>query len=424
MSKSQLVGVVIVLIVGAGLAAVILQAGAPTGNRDVQGEHAEAAHAKEDHAKGPHGGRLLRNKDFAVEVTIFERGVPPQFRVYSYEADRPVDPAEVQLAIELHRLGGEVNRLRFTPREGYLLGDQVVSEPHSFDVKVSAERNGRTANWEYSSYEGRVQLTDEAVRDSGITVETAGPTKLRTKLRVTGQIVANEDRMAHLIPRFPGIVKEARKRLGDRVENGEVLAVIQSNESLQSYELRSQLAGTVIKKHVSPGEFVGEGEDVYVVADLSTVWVDLNVYRQDFARVKVGQRVVLDAGEGLPKAESSIAYLSPFGASNTQTMLARVELPNPTGEWRPGLFVSAEVIVEEVTVPVAAKASALQTFRAWDVVFIRVDDLFEVRPVDQGRRDGEWVEVLSGLGAGQRYAAENSFVLKAELGKAGATHDH
>jgi cobalt-zinc-cadmium efflux system membrane fusion protein len=424
MRKSQLLGVVMVLIVGACLAALILQAPPRSGNDNAHDEHGDAAHAEEKPAKGPHGGRLLRDGHLAVEVTIFEHGVPPQFRVYCYEAERPVDPAEVQLAIELHRLGGEVNRIRFTPREDYLLGDQVVSEPHSFDVKVRATRTERTAHWQYSSYEGRVQLADEAVRDSGITLETAGPTTLRTKLRVTGQIAANEDRMAHLIPRFPGIVKEARKHLGDRVENGEVLAIIQSNESLESYELRAQLAGTVIKRHVSPGEFVGEGEDVYVVADLSTVWVDLNVYRQDFARVRVGQAVVLDAGAGLSKAESTIAYLSPFGAPNTQTMLARVELPNPTGDWRPGLFVTAEVIVEEAIVPVAAKASALQTFRDWHVVFIRAGDLFEVRPVELGRRDGEWVEVLSGLATGQPYAAQNSFVLKAELGKAGATHDH
>lgn len=419
MKKMQLLGIAILLLVCAVVGTRILR------TPPVESEgHGDGGHAGDAMPRGPHGGRLLRENDLAVEVTIFERGVPPQFRVYAYEAERPLDPAEVKLAIELHRLGGEVNRFRFTPREDYLLGDQVVSEPHSFDVKVSAQRNGRTANWEYGSYEGRLRLTDEVIRDSRITVETAGPTTLRTKLRVTGQIVANEDRMAHLIPRFPGIVKEARKRLGDRVENGEVLAVIQSNESLQAYELRAQLAGTVIKKHVSPGEFVGEGEDVYVVADLSTVWVDLNVYRQDFARIKVGQRVVLDIGEGLPKAESKIAYLSPFGASNTQTMLARVELPNPTGDWRPGLFATAEVIVEEATVPVAVKASALQTFRDWNVVFIRVENLFEVRPAELGRRDGEWVEVLSGIAAGQRYAAENSFILKAELGKAGATHDH
>jgi cobalt-zinc-cadmium efflux system membrane fusion protein len=199
---------------------------------------------------------------------------------------------------------------------------------------------------------------------------------------------------------------------------------VQSNESLQSYEVRSQIDGTVIKKHVTVGEFVNEGEDIYVVADLSSVWVDLNVYRQDFARLKIGQRVILDAGEGIARAESTIGYISPFGAPNTQTMLARAELPNPAGAWRPGIFVTGEVVVEETTVPVAVEAAALQTLRDWKVVFVREGNVFEARPVELGRRDSHWVEVVSGLEADQQYVAANSFILKAELGKAGAVHEH
>jgi cobalt-zinc-cadmium efflux system membrane fusion protein len=423
MTKKQFLAITIVLLVGAALATLILRT-APAPNGDVHGEHPEGEHAEDEMARGPHRGRLLREGDFAVEFTIFERGVPPQLRIYCYEGGQPVDPAGVQVVVELKRLGGQVDAIRFAPRHDYLLGDQVVSEPHSFDVSLTAEFKGRRYHWEYASYEGRVELSQEAMRSAGITVETAGPARLRMTLRVTGQIGPNEDRMAHLIPRFPGIVKEVRKRLGDRVEKGEVLAIVQSNESLQPYELRSQLAGTVIQKHVSPGEFVGEGRDIYVVADLSNVWVDLNIYRQDFARLQVGQRVRLDAGEGIPPAEGTISYVSPFGAPNTQTMLARVELPNPDGQWRPGLFVSGEVIADEVVVPVAVKARALQTLRDWTVAFVRVGEVFEARPIEIGRQDGEWVEVSFGLDAGERYAATNSFVLKADLGKAGTSHDH
>ena len=424
MKKTQLLAITLILLAGAAVAARILRTAPRAGGGEGHAEHGEGGHAEEEVPRGPHGGRLLREGDFAVEVTIFERGVPPQFRIYCSEGGQPIAPPAVQLAVELTRLGGHVDAIRFTPRQGYLLGDQVVGEPHSFDVAVTAEFKGRRYRWGYESYEGRVDLGPDAVRDAGVVVESAGPATLRSALRVTGQIGPNEDRMAHLIPRFPGIVRETRKRLGNRVEKGEVLAVIQSNESLQAYELSSQLAGTVIQKHVSPGEFVGEGRDVYVIADLSTVWVDLNIYRQDFSRLQVGQRVRLDAGEGIPSAEGTISYVSPFGAPNTQTMLARVELPNPDGQWRPGLFVSGEVIVDEVAVPVAVQASALQTLRDWTVVFLQVGDVFEARPIEVGRRDGEWAEVRSGLGAGQRYAAANSFVLKAELGKAGASHDH
>ena len=107
-----------------------------------------------------------------------------------------------------------------------------------------------------------------------------------------------------------------------------------------------------------------------------------------------------------------------------ETMLARVELPNPDGAWRPGLFVTGDLVVEESELPVTVDVDALQSYRDWTVVFVQVGDVFEVRPVETGRRDEESVEIVSGLTAGERYAATNSFVLKAELGKSAASHDH
>ncbi|MDH3202056.1 MAG: HlyD family secretion protein, partial [Myxococcales bacterium] len=145
---------------------------------------------------------------------------------------------------------------------------------------------------------------------------------------------------------------------------------------------------------------------------------------KDFESLKVGQIANLFAGEGTLNATAPVIYISPFGAENTQTTVARIELPNPDGRWRPGLFVTGEIVVDDASVPLAVKASALQTFRDWDVVFLRDGDLFEIAILELGRRDDDWVEVLSGLAPGQKYAAENSFVVKADIGKSGATHDH
>jgi cobalt-zinc-cadmium efflux system membrane fusion protein len=389
-------------------------------------DHSTVVGHDDDHdfERGSHGGRLLRSKAFSLEITIFEAGIPPEFRVYGYVGGESIAPSEISLSIELERLGETPQAFTFTPTKEFLRSGEVVEEPHSFDVTVKAEYAGNSHRWEYASYEGRVHLTPDAAVTAGIGIATAGPAIIRNTLRVTGRIEPNEDRMAHVIPRFPGVVKEVRKRLGDPVAEGEVLAIVQSNESLELYEVRSEIAGTVIRKHVTPGEFVTENEDVYVVADLNRVWVDLNIYRQDFPRLRLGQRVSLDAGEGIPPAEGVIDYISPFGAPSTQTMLARVELPNPDGAWRPGLFVTGDVVVEETEVPIAVKATALQTIRDWTVVFAQFGDLFELRPIEIGRRDDDMVEVLSGLRAGQRYVGDNSFILKAELGKSAASHDH
>jgi len=289
---------------------------------------------------------------------------------------------------------------------------------------VTAEHGGKTHRWQYESPEARVELSPEVAKSSGVVVETVGPVKIKGTLKVNGRIVPNEEQMKHVVPRYPGVLKEVRKKLGDQVTKDELLAVVESNESLQRYEVKSDLAGTIIEKHAVPGEFVSEGEAIYVVANLSNVWVDLNIYRQDAARVKAGQTVMIDGGDGLRKDKGTIAYISPFGAENTQTLLARVVLPNPDGDWRPGLFVTGEILLEEMEVPLAVKASAVQTFRDWTVLFVNEGNFYEPLVIEPGRRDGEWVEIVSGLKPGLRYVAENSFIIKADILKSGASHDH
>jgi cobalt-zinc-cadmium efflux system membrane fusion protein len=271
---------------------------------------------------------------------------------------------------------------------------------------------------------GRVALDAEQLASAGIEVAEAGPAEIRERVELYGRIAANEDALVHVVPRFPGVVRAVHKRLGDPVAAGEVLAVIESNESLHPYELRARLAGTVIAKEIAPGEFVSSDREVFVIADLSTVWVDLDVHRPDFARLRAGQRVRVDAGDGTPPAATTLSYLSPIGAPSTQTLLARAVLPNPERSWRPGLFVTAEVETDARPAPVAVAAEAIQRLDDRDVVFVAEGGAFEVRPVALGRRDGGRVEVLEGLAAGQRYVARGSFLVKAELGKAGAGHDH
>jgi cobalt-zinc-cadmium efflux system membrane fusion protein len=241
---------------------------------------------------------------------------------------------------------------------------------------------------------------------------------------MNGKIVANPDKVAHVTPRYPGVVLEARKKLGDAVKKDEVLAVVESNESLRPYDIKSQIAGRVIKRDAVLGESVSQETTLYVVGDLSTIAVDLAVPRADFPKLKEGQKVEV-SGVGEMKSEATIIYLSPIGSEDTQMMSARAEMPNPEIQWQPGLFVTTEVVVEETEVPVAVKASAIQTFRDWDVVFMNDGNSFEIAILELGRRDGDLVEVVSGpLKPGTKYVTENSFVVKADVMKSGATHDH
>ena len=389
-----------------------------------EGEGGHEGHADAEPAKGPKGGRLFGEKDFQTEVTIYEpAGLEPNFRLYFYENGKPLDPTGVEATIELHRIN-RIDIITFAKQGMFLAGEQPAVEPHSFDAKVEVERGGKTYKWAFQSLEGRVEMADESRKKAGIGIETAGPAKLSIKLDLNGKIAPNEEQMTHVIPRFPGVVKAVKKKLGDKVAKGEVLATVESNESLRAYDITAEMAGTVIKKNVTLGEFVSGQEALFTVADLSTVWADFSVYRQDFPLLREGQTVVLEGGPGMEKVEAKIDYISPFGSENSQTMLARAVVPNAKGEWRPGLFVRGSVVTDQAEVPVAVKANAIQTFRDWDVVFISVGELFEAVPVELGRRDDEWVEIKSGFKPGDKYAAENSFIVKADIGKAGASHDH
>lgn len=284
---------------------------------------------------------------------------------------------------------------------------------------------------------GHVEFTPAQRENAHLGLETAGPATVRRRLPVFGKIVPDEEKLAHVSPRFAGVVQKVSKRLGETVAAGDVLATVESNETLRSYDLKVPLPGTIIERNVSPGEFVSPEKSLFTVADLGTVWVDFQVSQQDFARLAIGQPVRISLGRRSPRADpretpgapgeeevaSALAYLSPFGAETTQTLLARASAPNPTGALRPGLFVTGEVAIGEVNATVAVREAALQTLEGKDVVFVEEGDGFEARPVKIGERDQDWAEILSGVQVGDRYVAGNSFLLKAEIGKEGAAHE-
>lgn len=269
-----------------------------------------------------------------------------------------------------------------------------------------------------------VELSDAKIAAAGIELITAGPGTLRETLDLNGILQPNQEALVQVTPRFPGLVREIRKRIGDRVEKGELLAKIESNQSLTVYEVRAPIAGTVIDRQASLGEYASEQKPAFTIADLSTVWVDFSVYRRDLKRVRVGDTVMIDAEDGGPPIEAKLTYISPVGSSDTQSALARASVSNNDMRLRPGLFVTGRVVLAAKEVPIAIKTSALQTIENRAVVFVRNGQKFEPREVELGERDSGQVEVVFGLIEGDVYAGKNSFVIKAELAKGSATHEH
>ncbi|HHF7368321.1 TPA: efflux RND transporter periplasmic adaptor subunit [Legionella bozemanae] len=387
-------------------------------------EDNQQSESQEEFEKGPQGGRLFKKDNIALELLLFERGMPPHFRAYLYQEGKKISPNSSQLTAELTRFNGKKEVITFSPVENFLQSNQVIKEPHSFDVSLQLRVSDKSYNWQYNTYEGRLKLVPAILQAANIQTEKAESQTIKTQLKVVGKIAPNRDTMAPIYARYAGIIKLMNKNLGDEVIKGDLLATIESNESLQNYNINAPITGTIVQKYATNGELAQNNKPIYDVANLTNVWADFTLYRKETPLVKKGMTIDVIGDEGKPKTTSYISYIAPLGIEDSQTTLARAVLPNEQRLWIPGMYVNGYIIIKEKTVPVAVLLTALQRMGDQDVVFVQQGDYFEATPVELGQRDKQWVEVLSGLDAGQHYVTKNSFYLKAELGKEGASHEH
>jgi membrane fusion protein, heavy metal efflux system len=377
--------------------------------------------------RGPHRGRLLRDGPFALELQIFEEGVPPEFHVYLSRDGKPLPPTGVTVSVELTRLDGEVDRFAFAPEGDYLKGSGVVHEPHSFSVQVIAQEGATNHRWTYDSFEGRTTIAAATAAAAGVQTETAGPATLKDTLVLTGRLVPNSEQVREVTARFPGAVREVARSVGDSVRAGERLATIESNESLETYAVTAPISGVITERHANPGENAA-GEPLFIIADYSTLWAELNLFPRDLARVKAGQKVLLKSVDGELTGEGQVVRIAPAPADQASAVgsiyTARVALANADRRWTPGLFLEGAVQIGETRVPLAVKRSGLQSFRDFTVVFEQVGETYEARMLELGRQDDAVIEVLGGLKPGVKYVTGNSYLIKADIDKSGASHDH
>lgn len=378
--------------------------------------------AAEDYARGPNNGRLLEDGAFALELTIFETGVPPQYRIYPYKDGAPLNPSSIDLTVKLHRLGGIVDTFQFVPRQDYLMGDGVVTEPHSFEVGVTAVFEGKTHSWRYESFEGRTTIPEDVAAEAGVGIETAGPGIVRDLLLLSGEVSLASSATSSVRATYPGPVRSVSVNVGDRVQRGQPLARIESSSSLQEYTVTAPKSGTILERNTNAGDVAG-ADPLFVIADLGQMEAYLHVFPRDAARVKAGQTVRLGVAGGEMTTETSILRFLPMAGANSQTRIAVAGIPAESG-LQPGMRLMAEVVIAENEVPLTVKETGLQSFRDFTVVYAKVGDTYEVRMLELGRRDGERVEVLGGLRPGEIYVTDNSFLIKADIDKSGASHDH
>ncbi len=182
------------------------------------------------------------------------------------------------------------------------------------------------------------------------------------------------------------------------------------------YEIKAPIAGTVIERHLAPGEALSVDHDAFFIADLTQVIVQMSVTSDQLAQVKSGHKIIVHAATAAA-ATTELGYLSPIIDEKTGMAMARAQIANRDGAWRPGMFVSAEFILDEQSATMAVLTDSIQEINGASVVFVQDEKGFRVVPVKIGRRDATVTELLSGsaIAEGDRYVVRNSFVLKAHL---------
>jgi membrane fusion protein, heavy metal efflux system len=383
---------------------------------------------------------------------------------------------------------------------------RIIKAAQDASAKKPAPHGHDHAHGREHGAEGSIKLSPEQIAKANIELAPAGKATLTRGISVPGTILPDADRIGRVAAKVVGTVAELRKRLGDHVAKGEVIAVLESREvadakseylaamvhfelqktlfereerlwslkisaeqqflrarnafkeaelrvnlsrqklsaldlteaeisglpaqpltSLRQKEIRAPVTGQVVERRVDLGAPVGgEGheKELYVIADLSTLWLELSVPMADLGSIKAAQPVTIAHGGDGSRMEGRIIFVSPL--LNPETRNARViaSLENKGMAVRPGSLVTALIISEEQEVELAVPRTALQTIAGDQAVFVRTEEGFEKREIVVGRMDEKHAEVVFGLDPGETIAVTNTFVLKAELGKSEAEHGH
>ena len=390
------------------------------GHAETGGEKGDD-HGAEEHAHGSgkqdgDDGHGEDNHDDEPAVKLTP-AIMKEFGIKTERADRGAiaklitRPAEVSFNLEHYthvvpRVGGIASSIRVSQGDR-VKTDQVLAEFESRELAgLKAEYLGAVERFDLARLEFQRM---QALRKKGIASE---------KTYLASRSVFVEARIA---------LRSARQKLSSIGIRGKVLQQIvkEPDANIARYIMRSPMDGVVISRHLVRGELVSTEREAFVVANLSSVWIDISVYASDIPVVRAGQQVILETETG-EKAAGSISFVSPDVSEKTRTAKARVVLEGNSSKFRPGMFIKASIAVSQSDVAIRVPKSAIHVQDAKTVVFANEDGAFKPRPVMVGRQNDHYAEITQGLKPGDTFASEGSFLIKAQLSKAsfGDGHNH
>ncbi|MBO9717888.1 MAG: efflux RND transporter periplasmic adaptor subunit [Pseudoxanthomonas sp.] len=301
-------------------------------------------------------------------------------------------------------------------------GDE--GEGHAGKDAGHAHAEGEEGEGEAHADADATTIAADIAEASGIRVAAAAAGTIADEHEVQGLLTPVEGRLARVAARYPGPIRRLAVNAGDRVAAGQVLATIESNLSLSTYSVTSPIAGVVLARNGTVGGIASEGTPLFEVADLSQLWVDLHIFGSDAGHIVPGAPVTVTRLSDGVSAQTTLERVLPGTATASQSTVARAVLANDDGLWRPGSAVKARITVEQQPAALVVPLAALQQMEGRDVVFVRNGERYVARPLRLGKRDARQVEVLGGLAARDEVVVEQSYLIKADIEKAGASHEH
>lgn len=253
----------------------------------------------------------------------------------------------------------------------------------------------------------------------GIVTSTTAPQQLEQSIPLYGSLISGPEQISHVRARFEGLIKSVAVTIGDRVKTGDLLAEVESNDSLKVYRIRAPISGRIMQRHANTGEFT-QDQVLFSIANLDTLWAELRVFPSRQSSVREGQAVrILDRDN---RIDANIDHVVP--SLDTPYQLARIKLKNTDQTLVPGLMVEAHIVTGQFPANLAVSRNAIQEIEGRQGVFIKDGETYSFTPLVLGRQDDAFVEILEGLAEGQEYVSDNSYLLKADLEKSEAEHDH
>ncbi|BCD98725.1 efflux RND transporter periplasmic adaptor subunit [Marinagarivorans cellulosilyticus] len=291
-------------------------------------------------------------------------------------------------------------------------------EPHN-DTHNKHEHHDEHGHEDDHGHVSKSHIAQAIADEVGITTSIAGPRTLQQSIKVYGELNSGPEQTSHVRARFSGVIDSVYATIGDNVKAGDLLAVVESNQSLKKFQIKAPISGTIIQRHANPGE-VTQAQILFSITQLNSLWAELHIFPTQRSQIKKHAAVTITINN--EQYQTNIAHILP--SINKPFSIARAKVGNPSQHLSPSTMLEAAIYTNTIDVNVAVNKNALQSLEGQAGVFIKAGDAFTFRAVKTGQEDKSFIEISSGLAAGEEYVVGNSFLIKADIKKSEAEHNH